>query len=454
MPLRNIQILTAAILVCLACYIQAERLRYAGKIGNAIQLIEANYVEPVDPKELYYNAMEGMVSKLDPYSEFIPPKRYEEFHTAIEQEFGGVGILVEGPPTVKQLTVVAPIPGTPAFEAGLEPGDVITHIDGQSTEGLTTEDATQRMRGRVGTPVRLTLRRRGAQELIEVTLVRADIQVDSVYGDRIRHDSSWEYFLEEDPRIAYIRITLFGAKTADEFRSTLEQIKGRAAAVVIDLRYNPGGILPQAVDMCDMLLDEGVIVSTRGRRPDKDYEYRASPGAVLPESTPIVVLINGQSASASEIMAGALQDHGRAAIGGSRSFGKGTVQEVFQLENDQTALKFTTARFYRPSGKNIHRTEEMSDEDTWGVRPEPELAMKLNDFQELYLNLRWRQRSDPRIVATPDQPPAPPCAGDPQLLKAVEYLQRRLDRVAPGERVRAENLNSAATIAAQGNNVR
>ncbi|RMF41909.1 MAG: S41 family peptidase, partial [Planctomycetota bacterium] len=409
-----------------------------------------NYVEPVDPKELYYNAMEGMVSKLDPYSEFIPPQRYEEFHTAIEQEFGGVGILIEGPPAVKQLTVVAPIPGTPAFDAGLEPGDVITHIDGQSTEGLTPEDATKKMRGRVGTPVRLTIRRRGTQQPIEVTLVRADIHVDSVYGDRIRRDSSWEFFLEEDSRIAYLRVTLFGAKTADEFQSVLEKVRDRASAVIIDLRYNPGGILSQAVEMCDMLLDEGVIVSTRGRRPDKNDEYRAAPGMVLPASIPIVVLINDQSASASEIMAGALQDHGRAKIAGTRSFGKGTVQEIFQLENDQTALKFTTARFYRPSGQNIHRKEDMTDEDIWGVRPEPELEVKLDDYQELYLNLRWRQRSDPRIIATPDQPPAPPCAGDPQLLRVVEYLQQRLGGASPSEPANDDKVNAAAASSPDG----
>ncbi|GIW99959.1 MAG: peptidase S41 [Pirellulaceae bacterium] len=426
MPQRNIYILVGMIAVCLACYVQAQRLKYGGKVATAIQLIESEYVEPVDPRELYYGAMEGMVSKLDPYSEFIAPQRYQEFQTAIEQQFGGVGMLVEGPPAVPQLTIVAPIPGTPAYEAGLEPGDVITHIDGEPTTGMKTEDATEKMRGPVGTTVRLTIQRRNRPEPIEVTLVRADIAVDSVYGDRLRADSSWDFFLEEDARIAYLRVTLFGERTAEEFRQALEAIRPQAEGLIIDLRYNPGGILPRAVEMCDMLLDEGVIVSTRGRKATKAYEYHAHQGVVFPPEIPIVVMVNGQSASASEIMAAALQDHGRAKVAGTRSFGKGTVQEIYQLENDQTALKFTTARFYRPNGQNIHRTEEMTESDPWGVQPDPGLRRELTDYEELYLQVRWRRRGDPRIMGTEEQPPAPPCAGDPQLLLVLQYLQQQL----------------------------
>ncbi len=423
MPLRNIQILVVVVVVCLACHIQAQRLKYGGKIGHNIQLIEENYVDEIDPNDLYLAAMQGIVSELDQFSDFIPPQRYQEFQSVIEQEFGGVGILIEGPPNVEKLTVVTPIPGSPAYEAGLRPGDVITAIDGRETEGLETNDATKLMRGPVGEEVVLTLSRIGESAPIDVAIVRDDIKVDSIYGDRIRDDSLPEFMLEEDSRIAYIRITLFGEKTVKEFKAALDKVKGNADGIILDLRYNPGGILEAAVAMCDMLIDGGVIVSTKGRAEGAKKEARASDGVYIDKDIPIVVMVNGDSASASEIMAGCLQDAGRALVAGSRSYGKGTVQQVFSLDSDQTALKFTTARFYRPSGKNIHRTEEMTEKDQWGVTPEPQLLHELSDIDQLRLNLRWRRRNDPRDVGDSNAPPMPPFAGDRQLEMAVEKLQ-------------------------------
>lgn len=431
MPVRNIQILVFVVLVCLACNWQAERLKYGGKIGYNIQLIENNYVDEIDPDELYIAAMQGIVSKLDQFSAFIPPAQYQEFQSVIEQEFGGIGVLIEGPPTVKQLTVVTPIPGTPAFAAGMRPGDVITFIEDKSTEGLEAADATKLMRGPVGKSVRLTVKRMGESEPQIVSIERADIQVDSVYGDHIRQDSTPEFFLEEDSRIAYIRVTLFGEKTVQEFSSAIAQVKDQADAIVLDLRYNPGGILDASVAMCDMLIDKGIIVSTRGRQAASDEAWKATQNLALSQSIPLVVLVNDQSASASEIMAGCLQDAGRAVVGGQRSYGKGTVQRIFPLESDQTALKFTTARFYRPSGKNIHRTEKMNDEDEWGVTPEPDLTLQTSDMDALRLNLRWRRKGDPRELNDAGAPPMPAFAGDPQLGLAVEYLQGLLGDSEP-----------------------
>lgn len=431
MPVRNIQILVFVVLVCLACNWQAERLKYGGKIGYNIQLIENNYVDEIDPDELYIAAMQGIVSKLDQFSAFIPPAQYQEFQSVIEQEFGGIGVLIEGPPTVKQLTVVTPIPGTPAFAAGMRPGDVITFIEDKSTEGLEAADATKLMRGPVGKSVRLTVKRMGESEPQIVSIERADIQVDSVYGDHIRQDSTPEFFLEEDSRIAYIRVTLFGEKTVQEFSSAIAQVKDQADAIVLDLRYNPGGILDASVAMCDMLIDEGIIVSTRGRQAASEEAWKATRNLALSQSIPLVVLVNDQSASASEIMAGCLQDAGRAVVGGQRSYGKGTVQRIFPLESDQTALKFTTARFYRPSGKNIHRTEKMNDEDEWGVTPEPDLTLQTSDMDALRLNLRWRRKGDPRELNDAGAPPMPAFAGDPQLGLAVEYLQGLLGDSEP-----------------------
>lgn len=427
LPFRNIQILCIVMLVCYACYVQAERLKYASKIGHAIQLIENNYVEERDPDELLEAAMQGIVEKLDEFSAYIPPIQYEQFQSGIEQEFGGIGIMIEGPPTVKQLTVVTPIPNTPAFRAGLQPGDVITAIDGHSTEGLVTDEASKLMRGPVGKSVQLTLRRPGTAQVMTRDIMRADIQVDSVYGDRIQSDSEWDFFLKEDSRVAYLRVTQFGEKTTGEFMDAIKQIKPQAEALVIDLRYNPGGILSCAVELCDMLVNEGLIVSTRGRKDMFKTEIEATSSVDLNLGIPIVVMVNGQSASASEIMAGCLQDLGRAEIAGTRSYGKGTVQRVFPLASD-TALKFTTARFYRPSGTNIHRTKEMTEDDEWGISPEPSLTLETTDMQELNLLRRWRRHSDPRITTNPDRPPAPKCAGDPQLLQVLEHLQDQLDQ--------------------------
>ncbi len=423
MPARNAQILILATLVCLLCYVQARRLKYAGRIGSAIETIEQYYVDEVSGDELYHSAMKGLL-KLDPYSEFIPPTEYTEFQATIGQQFGGVGILIEGPPTSRELTVVAPLLNTPAYEAGIQPGDRIVRINGEATKDLTSDEARERMRGPVGTSVDITIERDRQKNPIELTLTRADIHVDSVVGDHIMPDSKWSYFLQEEPEIAYIRVSLFGERTADEFRQALKQVKPQAKALIIDLRFNPGGILSAAVEMCDMLLSEGRIVSTKGRKSTFDHTETADKQVELAEDIPIIVLQNDQSASASEVMSACLQDHQRALVAGERSFGKGTVQQVFEIDHASTAIKFTIARYFRPSGANIHRTPEMKPDEVWGVSPEKELQLKTSENERLYLIRRWQQQGDPRRTSGP-QPPSPPFSGDPQLRKAVEYLKSR-----------------------------
>lgn len=403
-------------------------MRYGGKLGLAIELIEKNYVDPVDAQDLFAGAMQGLFEKLDPHSHFIPPVQFKEFQSSIEQKFGGIGIQIEGPPAVPRLMVVSPIPNTPAFKAGIQAGDSILEIDGTSTEGMSSEDSLKLMRGDVGSAVELLVQRMDSMQQQRVALVRANIEVDSVYGDRILPDASWDYFLKEDPRIAYIRVTIFGERTTKEFQVALDRIKSKAQALIIDLRFNPGGILPSAVEMCDMLVHEGVIVRTIGRNSFYDSSARASQGVRLDESIPMVVLINGESASASEIMAGCLQDLGRAKIAGSRSYGKGTVQQVFEMGGNRSGMKITTARFHRPSFKNIHRGEEMTEEDEWGIRPDEDLNMPLTDLQQIYLNRRWHMRGDLRLMAKSERAPEPPFAADPQLELSVSYLQQELKR--------------------------
>ncbi len=299
-------------------------------------------------------------------------------------------------------------------------------INGTPTAGLVATDATKLMRGLVGEPVTLQIRRMSALEPIDVTIVRAEVQVDSVFGDRMQMDSKWNYFLEEDSRIAYIRVALFGERTTEEFREAIESVKDQAKALVIDLRDNPGGILTSAVEMCDMLIDRGVIVSTRGRGGVGGGERVAKPEVLFPQSIPIVVMIDGGSASASEIMAACLKDSGRAMLAGDRSYGKGTVQQVFDLLDNSTAIKVTTSKFYRPNGKNIHRSPQMTEKDDWGVTPDEELKLKLSSVQELYLRRRWNLRSDPRNFASAERPPAPSCAGDPQLARVLKHFQDTL----------------------------
>ncbi|MFO1065946.1 MAG: S41 family peptidase [Pirellulales bacterium] len=426
MPARNIQILMVAAFICIGCYLQAKRYKYAARISSAIETIERNYVKPVTGEQLYESAMKGML-ELDPYSEFIPPPEYVEFQAALDQQFGGLGILIEGPPNTKKLTVVTPLPKTPAYEAGIQPGDVITHINGKPTASFTSEQAREHMRGAVGTPVELTIERIGGLEPIDMKIVRADIQVDSVVGDHLNRDSSWNFFLAEEPRVAYVRVSLFGERTTEEFRAALRKIRPDARALVIDLRFNPGGLMNAAVAMCDMLLEEGRIVSTKGRRSAFDSEVDADSRTELSTDIPIVVMTNDQSASAAEIMAACLQDRKRAYVAGERSFGKGTVQQVFELQNDRTAIKITIARYLRPNGKNIHRSPEMSADDEWGVSPDPGYALKMTEVEQVYLFRRWQQKGDPRRLFG-DQPPQPECSGDSQLRLVLQELRKQLDK--------------------------
>jgi carboxyl-terminal processing protease len=326
----------------------AETYRLLNLFGDVFEQVKAKYVEEVDDKQLIEAAINGMLTSLDPHSSYLNMDNFEEMQVDTRGEFGGLGIEV----TMEDgfVKVISPIYDTPAEKAGLQPGDFITHIDGTAIRGLTLNDAVEMMRGKVNTDIVLTIIRKGEQAPFDVTLTRAVIKIQSVRAEA-----------KED--IGYIRITKFNEQTFSGLQRAIgdmrDQIGPEIKGLVIDLRNNPGGLLDQAISVSDAFLDKGEIVSTRPRDTQNTERYNARSGD-LAEGLPVVVLINDGSASASEIVAGALQDHRRAIIMGTRSFGKGSVQTILPMPGN-VALRLTTARYYTPSGKSIQEVGIVPD---------------------------------------------------------------------------------------------
>jgi len=308
--------------------------------GDVFELVRADYVDDVSDDTLIEGAINGMLTALDPHSNYLNAKNFNDMKVQTRGEFGGLGIEVSMENGL--VKVVSPIDDTPAAHAGLKPGDLITHIDGTPVQGLTLPEAVEKMRGLINTDINLTIRREG-REPFDVKLTRANIKIQSVRSHI------------ESNNIGYIRITSFNEQTDVGLNNAMKNLKTQAnnklIGVVLDLRNNPGGLLDQAVAVSDAFLDKGEIVSTRGRRADDAQRYNARTGDIA-AGLPIAVLINGGSASASEIVAGALQDHHRAILLGTRSFGKGSVQTIIPLAG-HGAMRLTTARYYTPSGRSI-----------------------------------------------------------------------------------------------------
>jgi carboxyl-terminal processing protease len=312
--------------------------------GDVFERVRAQYVTPPAEDKLIENAINGMLSSLDPHSSYMNAKDAEDMRTQTKGEFGGLGIEVTMEDDL--VKVITPIDDTPAAKAGVLSGDYISEIDGQSVRGLKLEDAVEKMRGAVNTPIKLTLIRKGADKPIELTIVRDVVAVQAVKS-RVEDD------------VGYLRIISFTEKTYPDMEKAIEKIKKTVPAdklkgYVLDLRLNPGGLLDQAINVSDALLERGEVVSTRGRNPDETRRFNAGPGD-LTDGKPVIVLINGGSASASEIVAGALQDLRRATVLGTRSFGKGSVQTIIPL-GENGALRLTTALYYTPSGRSIQGT--------------------------------------------------------------------------------------------------
>jgi carboxyl-terminal processing protease len=319
----------------------SDTYRELDLFGEVFERVRADYVENVSDKQLIEAAINGMLSALDPHSSYMDAKNFRDMQVQVQGQFGGLGLEVTMENGI--VKVVSPIDGTPAAKAGLKPGDLITAIDGEPVMGMSLNDAVARMRGPVDSQIKLTIHREG-KDPFTVTLTRAIVKIESVKSRLAGND------------IGYIRISSFNEQADSGVREAMKSLKQQAGdhlkGIVLDLRNNPGGLLDQAVAVANDFLDKGEIVSTRGRRPEDAARYDAKPGGDLTGGLPMVVLINGGSASASEIVAGALQDHHRAVLLGTRSFGKGSVQTIIRLPG-HGAMRLTTARYYTPSGRSI-----------------------------------------------------------------------------------------------------
>ena len=339
---------------------ELTRLQALAKFTKVIGIVEKYNVDELSIEELMDKALEGMLSNLDAHSNYLSQKDYKKLKVQTKGEFGGLGITVgvrDG-----ALTVIAPIEGTPADKAGLKAKDIILKINDESTIGMTIDDAVAIMRGKVGTPIDLTIVREGENKPLPIHIVRGVISIQSVYAKSIGDD------------VTYIRVTSFDQKVVADVTKEINKRKQTTKGIILDLRNNPGGLLDQAVGLTDLFVDKGDIVSQKGRDVSDNKTYSASPSTTI-TSVPVVVLINGGSASASEIVSGALQDHKRAILLGENTFGKGSVQIVLQVTQEE-AIKLTIARYYLPSGRTIQAV---------GVKPDIEVFpgsvdVKKNEF--------------------------------------------------------------------------
>jgi len=335
-------------------------------LTEVLRQVEKNYVEPQKAKDLIYGAIKGMVSSLDPHSSFMTKEEFRELMTETKGSFSGIGIEI----TVKDkvLTVVSPIEGTPAYLAGMKAGDKIVKVEGESTMDMSLMEAVKKIRGPEGTKVNLTVVREGEEKPLEFAITRGVIPLKSV-----------RYFFLA-PDIGYVRVSNFQSNTAEDLSKALAALEkgGKMKGLVLDMRNNPGGLLSQAIDVSEMFLDAGIIVSTKGRTGSHDIEARAHKNS-HPRNYPMIVLVNGGSASAAEIVAGALQDNKRALILGSRTFGKGSVQTILPL-SDGSGLRLTTARYYTPSGKSIQSSGITPDIEITFIAPDKDVKKKTPRF--------------------------------------------------------------------------
>lgn len=461
MPRRNMMILMVALVLSLLCHLGTNR--YAESMAYVMHLIQMYSLEERKPRELLDSALDGMLTSLDENSGYIPPQRYESLNETLTQEFGGVGLSFSLAEKTGEPIIHFTLPESPAARSGILAGDKILSINGKPVKGLSLMDVSTQLRGPVGTQVLVGVLRPATEQTLNFSITREKIQVETVEGD-IRHpDGTWEYFLpslpteEKGGKIAYLRIISFGEHTCGELEKRIPQLlEAGMTGLVLDLRDNSGGLLDAAIQICDLFISQGVLVTTRGRGGEILHTFTASP-KTLCSGIPIAVLINGESASASEILAACLQDH--AALGelqaicvGTRSYGKGTVQQLIdigylpedynseeELENTSLwerlwktpprgAIRMTVASYWRPSGKNIHRFSDSTEEDTWGVTPDKGFVVPFLQRDVMVLGKEKKPSPYLKMLQERSNGTLPPGRSaeiyglDPQLKKAVEWL--------------------------------
>lgn len=430
---------------------------------DTLDQVERNYVKDISRRELVEAAIQGVLSKLDPYSNYITPTDLTKFRTSVESQFGGIGIQIRVDNGV--LEIVTPLVGTPAYRAGLQTGDRIIEINGQDTTGISTEKAVEQLKGEVGTEVTIKVLALGSDQPKTVTVAREVVHIETVLGDSRKGDDHWDFLLDKTNKIGYIRVTAFSRDTAGDIRDALIELKNQdLQGLILDLRFNPGGLLNSAIEVSDLFISEGRIVSTEGRNSEPRTWDAHAPGTF--EGFPMAVLVNRYSASASEIVAACLQDHDRAVVIGERTWGKGSVQNVIEMEGGKSALKLTTAGYKRPNGKNIHRFPDATESDEWGVSPNEGYDARLSagELREL-VEVRHDRDIVPAkkpagiaaaIAGAGDKPaaaePADQQAAKPATPAATEPEPPAIDAAQPADETPkpSESSQSAAEVAEPG----
>jgi carboxyl-terminal processing protease len=391
----------------------ADTYRQLNLFGDVFERVRADYVEKPDDSKLIETAINGMLAGLDPHSSYMDPKSFRDMQVQTRGEFGGLGIEV----TMEDglIKVVSPIDDTPASKAGVMANDIITKLDDDQVQGMTLNQAVEKMRGPVNTKIKLTIMRKGQDKPVEVSIMRDVIRVRSVRSNTDGDD------------IGYIRLTQFNEQTTEGLKKAISDIeakisKDKLKGFVLDLRNNPGGLLDQAISVSDAFLQKGEIVSTRGRNAEETQRFNARAGD-LTGSKPVIVLVNGGSASASEIVAGALQDHKRATVVGTRSFGKGSVQTIIPLGSGNGALRLTTARYFTPSGRSIQAKGITPDIEVMQDLPD-DIKAKTDTSTKGEASLKGHLKGDAGKEETGSQSYIPPDAKDDKALHMAYDLLR------------------------------
>ncbi|MGL6076422.1 MAG: S41 family peptidase [Fimbriiglobus sp.] len=411
-------------------------------IVDVLAKVDENYVRELsaeEKKKLVEEMIGRGLEKLDEHSQYFNKEQLEAFDSQTEGQFGGIGVLLNRDPKTQYLKVDSPVPGTPAFEAGIYAGDLIVKVDDKTIESVGPDEVRGMIKGKPGTKVKLSIAREGSPKLLDFELTRAFIEIHAVKGYRRQptDPTQWEWFADPAAKIALIRLVAFSEKTDKELKAAISEIEKQGGrGIILDMRNNPGGLLSQAAVVSDLFLNEGVIVSTGDKRGSDSKAPRrtmeAKPGDTVFEPAaerPMAVLVNRNSASASEIVAAALQDHKRAIVVGERSYGKGSVQKIFNLPTSNAAVKLTTEVWLTPQGKNIHRWPESKESDEWGVRPDAGYEVKLTDAQiiEYYQHLNDIEM----IQGKNAQAKTLKAYTDPVLEKAVAALRAKLAALPP-----------------------